>query len=276
MDQMPLTRLQTVNVKVEPGEDYFVKAEIIHDGKVYDRAHMHFGVKNDFKFSPEYLIRDQVKTLPELINNRAGMTSEYWIGARSRTFPWVLQFDPVKFDQWCKLSAKAGATVVTIGDSWSSHEILPGVFQVKEMEEQINIAKKYGLKVIFAYSGDNTSMRISENPFWLDAEVLRDQNGETSRRSTIRFSYWAGSYRSGKQNFYRVMSKYFLNNPDVAGYRIHSHLIPSLGYKKNRMDYSSSSREHYAKYLKDNNLPAMKMVKPLNVTESPFPRWDLI
>lgn len=252
-----------INVPVQDGEDYFAMAELRHDKQVYDRTHLHFGVANDLATQTTESIPQSVPNRDGFLNQHVGITGESWYGIRDRTYPWFCDYKIDAFEKWAKIISESGGDTISVGDSWGSHEILPGVYQWQEMQDQINIAKKYGLRVIFGYSADGAAMGGSEQPYWLNVPLQRDQYGKVARRQFPRPTYWDASYQSGYAGFYQRMARQFRLNTNVLGYRIHSHLIPSNGYTEVRYDYSQPAQAEFGKWTKQQGTGGMKMIDPI-------------
>ena len=266
---------------VRAGMEYFASAELKDTANVYNRAHLHFGVAN----APEDLHKQKDSPPPptrdKYLNGQVHLNAEFWIGSRSDNYPWVNGVDPKSFDRWLQQAVQAGVSVIAVGDAWGNHEMLPGVFQWSEVDREIEAARRYGLKVILAYSADGVAIaRCFPFPLWIDAELQRDQSGNAPFLN-FHPSYWDANIRNGWKNYYQKLASHVASSPDVVGYRLDNYALTgkpgSWGVNPFRIDYSEAAQKAFSVWLSDSKKPSIPMGKLFyipGIPESELPGLD--
>lgn len=242
-----------ISLEVEPGMEYFATAELLSKGHLLDRAHLHFGVESP----PEPIVTQIPDSVPDrdtVLSGQVHYNAEYWEGDRpSRTFPWVTSVEPEAFELFLQQAVRAGAQSVSIGDLWGNHEMLPGVYQWRELDRRIKRAACHGLKVFLAYTGDGSEGRRHSFPPWLDAAIRVDQAGDSPIRS-FSPTWWDPSAREGWLRYYQRLVTHVLGNPNVIGYRLSNYELSgkTAGWSVDpfRLDYSAPARAEFALWVR--------------------------
>ncbi|RRJ94651.1 hypothetical protein Ga0100231_010180 [Opitutaceae bacterium TAV4] len=241
-----------VSLPVEPGMEYFATAELLDNGRLLDRAHLHFGVESPPEPSATR-VPDSVPDRDAVLSGKVHYNAEYWEGDRpSRVFPWINNMEPAAFELFLQQAVRAGAKSVSIGDLWGNHEMLPGVYQWHELDRRIERAAHHGLKAFLAYTGDGSEGRQFSFPLWLDAAIRIDQAGDTPSR-TFAPSWWDPAVRDGWLRYYKRLVTHVLANPNVIGYRITNYQLAGKtagwGVDPSRLDYSAPARAEFARWI---------------------------
>jgi hypothetical protein len=241
-----------ITLPVEPGGEYFAIAGLVSGGgRPLDRAPLHFGVASP----PEPArggVPDSVPGRDAVLSGNVHYNAEYWTGDRpSRVFPWVTDIERGQFEKFLEQAARAGARSVSIGDLWGNHEMLPGVFQWRELDRRIALAATHGLKTFLAYTADGSAGRRFDFPLWLDAAPRLDQAGATQSKAFAP-GWWDPAVREGWLRYYKRLVEHVRGNPDVIGYRLSNYQLAAKtagwGVDPFRIDYSAPAQREFAKW----------------------------
>lgn len=253
---------------VDAGMEYFVVAELLDDGRLLDSAQLHVGVESLPESAVSTEIPAEVPDRDDALSGQVHYNAEYWVGDRSsRVFPWITDTDREAYDLFLDQAVRAGAKSVSIGDLWGNHEMLPGVFQWRELDRRIAAAASRGLKVFLAYTADGSEGRRFDFPMWLDAAPRLDQSGNPQSRSFAP-SWWDPAVREGWLRYYRRLVEHVRTNPNVIGYRLSNYQLAAKtagwGVDPFRLDYSEPARREFSRWAASwggdaGNQPSPKM-----------------
>ena len=229
---------------VSAGNDYFATAEFRAGETIHDRARLHFGVANGAAEETELTVGEAVPSRDEWLVDQARLHPEYRVSTVADTsYPWVNNLDLEDFEQWSRQAARIGADTVAYKAGWGDTELLPGVFRWDILDEQTAVSRKHGQHVILGYTP--YSGGAFQVPIWLDYVPMRDQYGHFSPKF-MPPSHWDSDVCEARNRFWSQLTKHFLNDTAVAGYRIHVRpLQGTLRPEPYRTDYSEPAQEAF-------------------------------
>lgn len=252
----------SLEVAVEPGRDYFARAEILQNERVLERAWLHFGVAN----APLPSGRAPPPDLPnndDFLSGRAHLHPELRLSALRRlNFPYFLTYDADNYRLFAAQAASLRADSAALKNGWRDLEPLPGVYRWEIAEEQLAALQAHGMTAIWGYTPYGGMPGI---PAYLPLMLPRDQFGDfiDGRESMFGSAPWYPPQREALQRFWRATADRFVDHPAVLGYRIYTRPVRSGARTINFVtDYTAESETAYRAW---SGIPSANLTRLLTV-----------
>ena len=268
---LPRAGQHRVNCPVAPGNDYFAEAEIRDGDSVFDRAYLHFGVANAPEDAgPLPAVPASVPGRDEFLDGRACLQSEYRHNdIISRDYPWVCNFDPADFETFVKQAKQIGSRTITVGSCLGDIAILPGVDRWRLLDEEVAIAGRHGLGVVFNYIMGTADGRTC--PLIAPQTPFRDQFGNVFPEAPGP-SHWNAEWDERRLAYHRRLARRFLGNPNVIGYQVKNYSLVEDNLPEMRTaDYSRPAREAFREWQQTNGWDPLPLPAPFFLpTRNPY------
>jgi hypothetical protein len=223
-DQVPVIPVQTIPAGgksmldlslptdlIRVGKAYQLKARLLADGKVLDENNCLFGYRNPVAPPPAPQPPPTKLDIPGPLHMATGA---FWQPARLGGAHYPMQ----EVQDVVDLAARHGFSCFSIGLTWSQVEPLPGVYRFDEIDQQIAMAKKAGLKVCLELAG------FADLPQWMrNVSHLSDEEGQVHNLwfrpgASLEPSPIDPFFLRSLQDVWQRLSEHYHADPSVVGY----------------------------------------------------------